>query len=209
MTIRALVFDIGGVLEIAADGRDPTFEFQAMVSAWEVDSRFRLVPWASCSSGFEDGVLGHRTEQEWHRELQREMDDVTLDLFVRDFWNLYLGVLNGELASYFSQLRPRYKTALLSNSFVGAREQEEARYALDTLTDFIVYSHEVGLAKPDRRIYELTCARLHLRPDEIIFLDDVEAYVRGAHDIGMHAILFKNNDQALAAIEERLARGSG
>lgn len=146
MTIRALVFDIGGVLEIAADGRDPTFEFQAMVSAWEVDSRFRLVPWASCSSGFEDGVLGHRTEQEWHRELQREMDDVTLDLFVRDFWNLYLGVLNGELASYFSQLRPRYKTALLSNSFVGAREQEEGNRSVGGLAGGISTMTRFGAA---------------------------------------------------------------
>lgn len=152
MTIRAVVFDIGGVLEVSEENRDPTFAFRAMVSDWESRLELRAGVLSELLERFrEAGTLGSVTEKEWHGELRTGvgMDQPTLDAFLRDFWDLYLGKLNMELASYLFQCRPRYKTALLSNSFVGAREQEEARYDFGKLTDIIVYSHEVGLAKPD------------------------------------------------------------
>jgi FMN phosphatase YigB (HAD superfamily) len=82
---------------------------------------------------------------------------------------------NARLAGYFSGLRPRYRTAILSNSFVGAREREEAAYGFDDICDVVVYSHEAGLKKPDRRFYELVCTRLGVGPREAIFLDDDQA----------------------------------
>jgi FMN phosphatase YigB (HAD superfamily) len=63
--------------------------------------------------------------------------------------------LNAELSTYFSSLRPCYQTALLGNSFVSARSREQERYHY-----LIIYSHVVGIAKPERRIFELTCERL-------------------------------------------------
>ena len=72
------------------------------------------------------------------------------------------------------------------------------------MTDDIVYSHEVGLAKPDRRIYELTCQRLGVQPAEVIFLDDAEPNVIAACEFGMHSILFKDNAQAIADIQDCL-----
>ncbi len=74
--------------------------------------------------------------------------------------------------SYFSSLRPRYQTALLSNSFVGARKREQEHYHFAEMTDLIIYSHEVGIAKPERRIFELTCERIGVQPEDVIFLDD-------------------------------------
>ncbi len=49
------------------------------------------------------------------------LDRAQLDDFMADLWAEYLGTLNAELAAYFASLRPRYQTAILSNSFVGAR----------------------------------------------------------------------------------------
>lgn len=61
----------------------------------------------------------------------------------------------------------------MSNSFVEAREREQDAYGFEDLVDEIVYSHEVGMCKPDPRIYELTCMRLGVGPEEMVFLDDV------------------------------------
>jgi putative hydrolase of the HAD superfamily len=63
----------------------------------------------------------------------------------------------------------------------------------------------VGVAKPARHIFELTCERLGVRPEEIIFLDDVEKHAQSARSLRMHAILFQSNEQAIAAIEEEQA----
>jgi putative hydrolase of the HAD superfamily len=92
----------------------------------------------------------------------------------------------------------------LSNSFLGAREKEQAAYGFEDLVDDIIYSHEVGLAKPDRRIYALTCERLGLQPEEFIFVDDVAGHIEGARAFGIHSILFQNNGQTISEIEKRL-----
>ena len=97
-----------------------------------------------------------------------------LAAFMSDLWDEYLGTLNVELADYFAAIRPRYQTAIISNSFVGAREKEHERYSFGDMCDLIVYSHEVGIKKPDPRIFELACERLGIQPSEMIFLDDVQ-----------------------------------
>ena len=60
---------------------------------------------------------------------------------------------------------------------------------------------QTGIAKPDRRIYELTCERLGVQPAEMIFLDDHQRPVAGARALGIHALLFQNTAQAIADIQ--------
>ncbi|MFI5276643.1 MAG: HAD-IA family hydrolase, partial [Ktedonobacterales bacterium] len=113
-----------------------------------------------------------------------------------------------ELAAYFISLRPRYTTAFLSNSFVGAREREQAARGFEDMADLIIYSHEIGVAKPDARIYALTCERLGVQPAEVIFLDDAPSNIVAARDFGIHGVLFQDNTQAIGAIEALLVAHS-
>jgi len=62
------------------------------------------------------------------------MDQGQVYAFWHDLWEEYLGTLNAELSTYFSSLRPRYQTALLGNSFVGARSSEQERYHFAEMT---------------------------------------------------------------------------
>jgi putative hydrolase of the HAD superfamily len=151
----------------------------------------------------DDGTL---SEAEWRAELRSALgwSEFLEDTCIRDFWDVYCGNLNLELAAYFKSLRPRYQTALLSNSFDGARREEEERFHFSELADLIIYSHEVGMAKPDPRIFALTCERLNCRPDEVVFLDDSEQHIAAANTLGIHAIPFHDNARALAAIQEVL-----
>jgi epoxide hydrolase-like predicted phosphatase len=209
MPIRAVVLDIGGVLEIAA-GREPAARFPEMIAAWEarlnlepgeLGARIRTLSERLARMG-KDGALGTCTEEEWWEELRlvTEMDQAQTDAFKEDFWDVYLGELNGEMAEYFRGLRPRYRTALLSNSFVGARAREQERFHFAEMTDLIVYSHEEGIAKPDPRIFKLTWERLGVEPGEMVFLDDAEPSVIAARELGIHAILFCDTAQAIADI---------
>ncbi len=199
MAIRAVVFDIGGVLEITPDtGMIQKWETHLHLKPGELDTRMASI--------WRDGLLGKCSEDYVQQSLREilVMDQAQVDAFMHDLWKEYLGTLNVPLATYFSSLRPRYQTALLSNSFVGARAREQERYHFAEMSDLIIYSHEVGIAKPERRIFELTCERLGVHPEEIIFLDDVEQHVLAARSIGIHAILFQETTQAIADIEARL-----
>ena len=196
MAIRAVVFDIGGVLEIAPPtGWDKKWEVNLCMKAGELSERLHNV--------WKGGSIGTISEEEVEKSTADilGLNRAQVDAFMNDLWEEYLGKLDVELAAYFANLRPRYQTAILSNSFVGAREKEQERYGFGDMCDLIIYSHEVGLQKPDRAIYELLCERLDVQPEEVIFLDDVGVCVEAARQIGMDAILFKETAQAIADID--------
>jgi epoxide hydrolase-like predicted phosphatase len=199
VAIRAVVFDIGGVLEITPDlGVHRLWEARLGLAGGEMDERMGDV-WTG-------GSLGMLTLEEVHRAIRDRLSlgEQQLAAYMTDLWREYLGAANTELIEYARRLRPRYRTGILSNSFVGAREREQAAYGFEDLVDEIVYSHEVGLAKPDPRIYALVCARLEVQAREMIFLDDADQAVAGAREAGMHAVRYRDNAQAIEEIEELL-----
>lgn len=196
MTIRAVVFDIGGVLEITpSTGWDARWEAHLDLQPGELNQRLGDV-WRA-------GSIGTITEEEVEQNVGAVLglDRAQVDAFMADLWEEYLGTLNVQLAAYFASLRPRYQTALLSNSFVGARRREQERYQLGDLCDLIIYSHEEGMKKPERRIFELACARLGVQPAEVVFLDDVAQAVSAACELGIQAICFQSTAQAISDIE--------
>ena len=196
MTIKAVVFDIGGVLENTPHtGWEERWEARLDLKSGALNEQLMHV-WKA-------GTRGQISEEEVEKSVGEilGLDSAQVDGLMYDLWEEYLGTLNIEMAAFFAGLRPRYQTALLSNSFVGAREREQERYHFNEMTDLIIYSHEVGVAKPERRIFEIVCERLERQPEEIVFLDDVEANIAAAREFGMHAVLFQNTAQAIADIQ--------
>jgi epoxide hydrolase-like predicted phosphatase len=196
MTIKAIVFDIGGVLEITPNlGLDKKWEQKLNLQPGELNQRLGDI--------WRGGSLGTITVRQVHTQIGESMgwDETQVNEFMGDIWSEYLGTLNVELADYFRNLRPKYQTAIISNSFVGAREKEAEHYQFDTICDFIIYSHEVGLCKPDPQIFTLACKKLGLPPHEVIFVDDHKEVSASAVEMGMHCIEFKDNAQTIADIE--------
>jgi epoxide hydrolase-like predicted phosphatase len=201
MPIAAVVFDIGGVLEVnPRTGWQEQWAARLGLERREFDARLGPV--------WHDGEIGRATLDELERRTTEALRvaHATVSAMMDDAWGEYVGTLNRELADYFRSLRPRFKTAMLSNSFVGARAREQELYGFEDMCDAVVYSHEVGWMKPDPRIYRLTCERLGVAPEDSVFVDDVEANVDGARGVGMRAIRFVDNGQAVAEIEAALAR---
>ena len=77
---------------------------------------------------------------------------------------------------------------------------------MDEIFELVVDSGFVGMRKPDPRIYELTVARLAgINPDDCLFVDDLLVNVEAAQAIGMAAVHFRSNEQAIAEIRARLS----
>jgi putative hydrolase of the HAD superfamily len=199
MPIQAVVFDIGGVLEITQPSSlARTWEPILGLRPGEMNSRLAEVAAA--------GAVGAISEQQAGQRIADilGLDAGQLRAFLADLWAEYLGTLNTDLAAYFASLRPRYRTGIISNSFVGARHREQQRYGFAEMTDLIVYSHEAGLSKPDPRIYQLACDGLGVPAADMVFLDDLPENVVAARQAGLHAVLFRDTGQAIADIQALL-----
>jgi len=99
------------------------------------------------------------------------------------------------------------RMALLTNN---VREWEplwRSMLPVDEIFELVVDSAFVGMRKPDRPIYELTLERLGegIEPGECLFVDDVAVNVETARELGMSAVHFRANEQAIPEIEASLA----
>ena len=200
MAIKAVVFDVGGVLELV-DDMSWLRRWQAPeVSDEQFDASLRLMEEPDLVA------TGALTEAEYLRRYADALDLAPgrLDDFATAMWDWYCGRPDEAMIAYARSLRPAYVTAILSNSADGARREEQRRYGFEQLVDTVIYSHEVGLAKPDPRIYALLCRILALDPGDIVFVDDVPANVTSARDIGIRAVLHEDTARSIAAIEALL-----
>ncbi len=204
--IRAVVFDIGGVLERVADDAWP----EVWIGRWEGRAgrpTGTIAAYLAEHAPQGSLVTGEVSEAQL-RQLYVDalgLDDASADVMMAELWDAYCGELDAEMYDFAQGLRPGHTTAILSNSGDGARREEQRRYGFEDLVDTIVYSHEVGLAKPDPAIYALTTARLGVEPSEIVFLDDVEGHVQAARAFGWRAVVHRDTQQSIREVRALLA----
>jgi HAD superfamily hydrolase (TIGR01509 family) len=134
------------------------------------------------------------------------LDEHQANQMMVEMWDAYCGELNVGLRDFAAGLRPRFTTAILSNSADGARREEQRRFGFDQLVDVIVYSHEVGVAKPDPAIFALTRDRLGVQSQEIVLLDDLQANVQAARASGWHAVLHTDTEASIQEITRTIAQ---
>jgi putative hydrolase of the HAD superfamily len=138
------------------------------------------------------------------RELAAEVGrDVSLEGFgERYFENL---AVNEEMLALMRDLSARgLRLAILTNN---VREWEplwRPKLPVDELFEVVVDSAFVGMRKPEREIFELTLERLGLPAEDCVFVDDVEVNCDAARALGMRAVHFRSNEQAIPEIEAAL-----
>lgn len=205
MELRAVIFDVGGVIQ------ESPLDF---LREYEVRN--------DLPEGFVAGVVGNyaaRPDGAWQR---LERGELLLDEFCRIFdseianlgYSVSTAEMMLEMADYVV-LRPRMmeavrrirahglKAAALTNNWL-MEEKDEEREALRGCFDAFIESCRTGLRKPDPRIYELTCEALGVLPGEAAFLDDIGANLKTAARLGMLAIRVTDPDAALRELGEAL-----
>jgi HAD superfamily hydrolase (TIGR01509 family) len=108
--------------------------------------------------------------------------------------------LDTELVHFLQQVRRGYKVALLSNAWPDAGQVFDS-FGLDEVANLMILSYEIGLAKLDRRIYDLAAERLGLPQASIVFIDDYPPHVAAAQACGMHGIIFETCEQMIHELQ--------
>lgn len=108
-----------------------------------------------------------------------------------------------QLLEYIQSLKPHYKVSILSNLGSNRVLQYFTEAQIDMFDD-IVLSYEVGLYKPDKRIYILAAKRLNVEPNECLIVDDNPGHCQAGQSVGMQGIVYKNFSMLKNALKSTL-----
>ncbi len=199
MPIEAVIWDMGGVLVRTLDrSLRVQWEHQLNLQEGELD---RLVFEGPAGRA---AAMGKATSEDIWRAIQDRFDlslEETQQL-EQDFWAG--DRVDRQLIASIRELRPRYKTALLSNAWPDLRHALEDVWKIADAFDDLVISAEVGMAKPDPRIYKLALARLAVPPERAVFIDDFQENIDGAAAMGIQTILFVDPETVRAQLDQLL-----
>ena len=199
MTILNIFIDFGGVL-VRTEDAEPR---QRQAESLGMTTRdLEKIVFESPSS--QQASLGEIPEEaHWQavaealRLPRPEADKVTAAFFSGDR-------VNQPLIDYLRSLRPGRKVGLISNAWSGLR-QFIGKKGFSNVFDEMTISAEVGLMKPDPRIFHLALENLDAKPEESVFIDDVLVNVEAARAIGMAGIHFTQPEQALEELKRLLS----
>jgi putative hydrolase of the HAD superfamily len=202
--IRALVCDFGGVLTSPLEEGFRAYERQSGVSMEQLGTAMGRAMEDHGEHPLFALERGEISAQEFGERLAAHLDDgFDLD----HLSELYFERLepNAPMIDFVKELRAGgLRTALCTNNV----REWEARWRsmlpeLDDVFEVVVDSGFVGARKPEPRIYKLTLERLGdgLRFEECLFVDDFEHNCEAARQLGMSAVRFQDNEQAIPQIK--------
>jgi len=122
-----------------------------------------------------------------HREQLKAIHDLDMAMWSK---------VNSSMVQWMAQLHSSgIKLGLLSNMHPEMVAHCRQQFPWIKNFDFVTFSGEVRLIKPDRAIYEHTLRGLGVKASEALFLDDREVNIRAAHALGIHALRFESTEQ--------------
>lgn len=183
--IRAVIFDVGGVLHgdysryVQAD-----IKFTLGVDDTTFQKYFPPL--------YEKLHLGEITEKEFWDEftnLTGTRDKLPpVSMWQREYRNHYK--IDEDMMELVRQLKKKgLLVAIVSNSNE-PHYRSNMEYNLYKEFEIIILSHQVGLAKPNPKIFELVLEKLGTNPEETIFIDDKPDYAAASETLGIHGLVF-------------------
>ena len=198
MKIQAVFFDFGGVIQ-RTEYQAPR-QYLAQRFGMEYDDIDNIVfnsPTAKQATVGEIPVQKHWEAVAKRLKVSKEqIAGVENEFFAGD-------VIDHSIVEYLYSLRPRFKTGLISNAWSDMRDYL-VRKKLDEVFDTLTISAEVGVAKPEAKIYHLALEQAQVQPEAAVFVDDVLANIEACEALGMKGILFKDPQEAMEQLKKLL-----
>jgi epoxide hydrolase-like predicted phosphatase len=206
--ITSVISDFGGVLTT------PLVQSFAAVQD-ETGIAFEELAQAMARIESEDGAhplyeleRGKLTEAEFLRKLGDSLEPVLGHRpELHRFSEIYFDALhpNEPMIDLMREAKSSgHRMGMLTNN---VREWEplwRSMLPVDEIFEVVVDSGFVGCRKPDREIYEITLERMGVSAEECLFIDDIDVNCDAARELGMSAVHYQHNDQAIPEIRGEL-----
>lgn len=181
--IKAFIFDLGGVL--FANGTKAFISYLTTTFNLDEKAVSSLLDGKLGSNYREGKVSRERFWQQFKQQLGVDKDLEDLE----DEWIKGYKLIDGT-RDLILDLTKKYKIYYLSDNVRERVEKINNQYNFLEWFEDGIFSHEVGVRKPDPLIYQLTLKKLELSASEVIFIDDKEINLTPAHDLGIKSLLF-------------------
>jgi glucose-1-phosphatase len=201
--VELLLFDLGNVIvrvshsamakALAARSNDPRFRDPQYVLALAFgDDKGPAVD-------FDKGSL---SADAFYRFVADRLD---LSLSFEEFADCWSTGFEENLAvtALIRRLQGRYRLMLLSNTNELHYHHLKPRLPVLSLMERTFLSFQLGMRKPDRALYERVIKAAGVKPEHIVYIDDIAAYTLAAADLGMQTITFESAGQLERALRER------
>lgn len=184
------------------------FDLDGVIRHWNDDDLDRveeahgLPPRAILSVAFSSrlgpaAITGRLTYREWMDAIRAEVTSAFGPGVgpALDVWEANVGVVDPDMVLLLRRLRAQVPVALLSN---GTTRLRRDLHVLDLLDEFDVVFNtaEIGIAKPDPRVFRHVCDQLGLPAGRVAFVDDLGENVAGATEAGLVAHRFTGRPAA-------------
>lgn len=201
--IKNIIFDFGGVL-LDLD-QDATFKAFSELLEMEITKDNALEKMGSFVLDIEKGEL---TIETFIWKIQHLKNGNIDPLKIIRAYNAMLLKMRPEIFGFLTQVKQKYNTYILSNTnaihlqYVKTNIFEKVYNRKDWNEFFtkVYYSHEIGMRKPDKEIFEFVMEDAGINPKETLFIDDTIENVMAALECGWHAVHHETN----APIESKL-----
>jgi putative hydrolase of the HAD superfamily len=209
--IRAVISDFGGVLTTPLMHSFAAYQDRTGISAAALGQAMQTIAEREGAHPLFELECGRTTEADFIEKLRTALEpELGHRPEMHRFREIYFDALhpNEAMIELMREAKERgRRMALLTNN---VREWEplwRSMLPVDEIFELVVDSAFVGMRKPDREIYELTLERMgsDVAAAECLFVDDIEVNVDAARGLGMNAVHFRDNDQAIAEIRGLLA----
>ena len=198
MTIRAVFFDLGGVI-LRTEYQAPRQQLAERLGL-EYDDLDRIV--FNSETGLQAATGAITSRKHWEALMKRlkrpmeELESIRNEFFAGD-------IIDRDIVNYLRSLRNTHKTGLISNNWSDLRDYLVREKIIDAF-DHIIISAEVGVAKPELGIFRIALEQAGVKPEEAVLVDDFYVNIEGCEKIGMKGIHFKDAQSAMQQLKELL-----
>jgi putative hydrolase of the HAD superfamily len=195
MSIRAVFFDLGGVI-VRTEYQAPRQQLAERLGM-EYDDLDRLV--FNSDTGLQASIGTITSQQHWEAVLKRlkrpaeELQAIRDEFFAGD-------IVDRTILEFLRSLRGTHQTGLISNAWSDLRDYITREKMIDVF-DHIIISAEVGVAKPEAKIFQIALEQAGVSPNEAVFVDDFYVNIEGCEKVGMKGIHFKDAQTALEQLK--------
>lgn len=201
-SIKNIIFDLGGVL-LNIDYSKTIHAFEALGHP-QFEVQFSQT---MASPLFEDLETGRITEDDFLTHISARLNKTVTNQQIITAWNAMILDFRTDCLPVLESLSRHYQLYLLSNTNIIHLKYFREIFTRDTgkpaLEDYFIkawYSHEIGLRKPHREIYEFALKEGKMVAGETLFIDDLSQNIEGAKTLGIQTRLLQSGE-GIAQVE--------